>query len=78
MAKIACSSVGEGCWGKPCMLLKAFTNIQLLDSGDFGEKNVGEIVYWRIKICSFTNFYMLVKTIIQIFDKWNMLAKIFL
>ena len=38
-ALVLVKDVGEKhvCW-------KAFTNIQLLDSGDFGEKNVGEIV----------------------------------
>ena len=40
------------------------------NSRDVGETNVGGIVWWRKKICSFTILCMFVKTDIQIYVSW--------
>ena len=52
--------VKNACWWKTCMLAKNLHQHSPPKYHDVGENNVGEIVCWRKKICSFKIICMLV------------------
>ena len=52
--------VKNACWWKTCMLVKNLHQHSPPKFHDVGENNVGEIVCWRKKICSFKIICMLV------------------
>ena len=83
--------VKNGCWWKTCMLVKNFHRHSPPKFHDVSENNVGEIVCWRKKICSFKIICMLVNYVGENFDVcwwkvfllkkyvcwWKMLVKLF-
>ena len=60
--------VKNGCWWKTCMLVKNLHQHSPPKFHDVGENNVGEIVCWRKKICSFKIICMLVNYVGENFD----------
>ena len=60
--------VKNACWWKTCMLVKNLHQHSPPKFHDVGENNVGEIVCWRKKICSFKIICMLVNYVGENFD----------
>ena len=60
--------VKKACWWKTCMLVKNLHQHSPPKFHDVGENNVGEIVCWRKKICSFKIICMLVNYVGENFD----------
>ena len=60
--------VKNACWWKTCMLAKNLHQHSPPKYHDVGENNVGEIVCWRKKICSFKIICMLVNYVGENFN----------